>query len=157
MLVAVVIFLHWLALVLSMAHYDDYSSTGIGYPGVLEASRIIDTFATGLFIALLVLLAKGWTIVRRKLSPEGRIKIVVFTAVYICMDVLANVLHREEYQVDSVKTKYQTGPGQMMFAIRICAACWFTYAATTTRRNFERKVSSGGPSPPLPSISFTAI
>jgi len=138
-MLAVVISLYWLSLVLAMVHYSDYSHTGVGFPKVLEASRMVEAIASTCFIALLILLAKGWTIVRRKISPEGRIKIVVFCTFYLSTELLAHILHNVDYDVGVVTYLYGSGPGVTLVVLRCFAALWFSYAASTTRKNFDRK------------------
>ena len=51
--------------------------------------RFVFIAADTLMIILLLLLAKGWTIVRRKISVEGRVKLALFSTVFAVTCVLS--------------------------------------------------------------------
>lgn len=50
---------------------------------ILDAGRFFEYSATILFVVLLILLGKGYTITRGRIRPLGVIKLLVFTAVFI--------------------------------------------------------------------------
>ena len=64
------IFVQLVSLLFALIHYDSYALDGKGYPGCLVFSKYIFVIGDTLMIVLLLLLAKGWTIVRRKISVE---------------------------------------------------------------------------------------
>ena len=74
---------------LSMAHYSAFSSDGVGTPGALVAARFVQLACDALFTLLLLLLAKGWTVVRRKISPDGRVKLAAFLALQTGLSAFA--------------------------------------------------------------------
>jgi hypothetical protein len=47
--------------------------------------------STAMLILLGMLLAKGWTIVRRKISARGRVRIAVYMTIYVCVALIAVV------------------------------------------------------------------
>jgi hypothetical protein len=75
MLLCVCILLNFVSLILAAAHYSTFAEDGVGLEGALDASRFVSLVSDALFALLLLLLAKGWTIVRRKISADGRVKV----------------------------------------------------------------------------------
>eukprot|EP00518_Triparma_eleuthera_P006130 CAMPEP_0182488640 /NCGR_PEP_ID=MMETSP1319-20130603/48507_1 /TAXON_ID=172717 /ORGANISM="Bolidomonas pacifica, Strain RCC208" /LENGTH=882 /DNA_ID=CAMNT_0024690765 /DNA_START=121 /DNA_END=2767 /DNA_ORIENTATION=- len=138
-MLAISIFIHLVSLLLSLVHYGIYAKNGVGNMSLLETAAVLDVACETLFLCLLILLAKGWTIVRRKISPSGRIKIAVFCSLYALAGVFANVWSRLQNDVATVLYIYESPPGTMKLFLRAAAALWFYYAARTTRINFERK------------------
>ena len=146
-MLAISIFIHLVALLLAMIHYSMYDADGVGDPILLEISAYLNIACETLFIALLILLAKGWTIVRRKISPGGRIKIAVFCCIYFLSGIFAKIWSHLSYDVAEVTYVYESPPGTMLLILRTLAALWFYYAGRTTRINFEKKkVSAVKPS-----------
>ena len=74
--------LQLLGLLLNLLYYSEYSKNGAANQSVLAAGAVLIASSDTCMVALLILLAKGWTIVRRKISVPGRIKIAVFLTVY---------------------------------------------------------------------------
>eukprot|EP00519_Triparma_laevis_P010344 CAMPEP_0182498606 /NCGR_PEP_ID=MMETSP1321-20130603/6759_1 /TAXON_ID=91990 /ORGANISM="Bolidomonas sp., Strain RCC1657" /LENGTH=929 /DNA_ID=CAMNT_0024702689 /DNA_START=95 /DNA_END=2881 /DNA_ORIENTATION=+ len=138
-MLAISIFIHLVALLLAMIHYSMYDADGVGDPILLEISAYLNIACETLFIALLILLAKGWTIVRRKISPGGRIKIAVFCSIYFLSGIFAKIWSHLSYDVAEVTYVYESPPGTMLLILRTLAALWFYYAGRTTRINFEKK------------------
>lgn len=82
-------------------HYDRYSDNGQGYPmmrtfGLLLRSVSIffnmpsssRQFSNVLFVLLLLLIAKGYTITRGKLSAVSNVKLLVFITTFLVCHVI---------------------------------------------------------------------
>jgi hypothetical protein len=133
------IFLAFLQTLLAMIHYNRYSEDGVGIPTVLLTSQYIGVINDTLFTTLLILLAKGWTIVRRKISPQGRVKLSMFVTAHLCLSVLAITWSQYGYDVAKVSYMYESPPGQMIMYMKIVSGGWFSYSSKTTLTNFPRK------------------
>lgn len=127
------------SLLFSLIHYSSYSSDGIGKTDLLQISKYVFIGADTLMIVLLILLAKGWTIVRRKLSVEGRVKIALFSTTFVVVCVLAHIWELHFYDSSAVVYIYDEFPGRIIVAMRICVIVWFHYSAKTCRDNFKTK------------------
>jgi len=75
---------------------------------------------------MLVLVGKGWTIVRRKLSAQGRIKIAVFFCCYSIMMMVMRYYSTRVMDKGLVIFEYETGPGGEQF-------CCFVRSSTEFR------------------------
>mmetsp|Transcript_88908 Transcript_88908/g.254178 ORF Transcript_88908/g.254178 Transcript_88908/m.254178 type:complete len:489 (+) Transcript_88908:201-1667(+) len=134
-------------LVLQLAAYGQYSYHGDAlasdYTGLETAAQLFDLAYEVTYITLLVFLAKGWTIVRRKLSVTGRVKIGVFATTYSVVGIAA-ILWRFTVDDPSSITAgasyvYETPPGVVSLLLRPVAALWFVRAAAITTNKYEAK------------------
>jgi len=132
-------FLFWFSLLLGMAYYGSLGKYGTALPGLFEAERIVFGFADTGMVLLLVLLGKGWVMVRDKITASGRVKIAIFTSLYLMASIFAAVWRAEYFSEATSLCIYQTGPGIIVIVMRILAAVWFKYSVHTTRKNFMKK------------------
>ena len=130
---------HWLALAMRCGYYDDFSRDGIERPTVRFWGRFLSAVSEMVFLLLLVLLAKGWTIVRYKLSAAGRIKIAAFISTYFMVTVTAYIWADRGYTDADVVYYYASPPGRMLIWLRVAGAAWLAYANYTTMHNHGLK------------------
>ena len=133
------ILFEWLSQLASVAYYGRYASTGRSSPWILTLSRMFRGVADVEMVLLFVFLAKGWTIVRRKLSIGGRIKVAVYGTTYALASFVALVWSRLGYDPAVVGFYYASYPGAFLAALRLFACCWFLYCCHVTRRTFKAK------------------
>jgi hypothetical protein len=98
-------------------------------------------------LLLLLLLAKGWTIIRHKISASGRVKIAVYMTVLVCGQIGSIIWAENQTERNSATVPdISTSPaGVALVLLRLAAAAWFTYAVYVTltvytqKRRFYRK------------------
>eukprot|EP00944_MAST-04C_sp_MAST-4C-sp1_P011155 g11155.t1 len=134
--------LQWLSLLFHLC--NNSSIQDIGHPvlfyrvcGVLFA--FLSDFCTML---LLYLLAKGWTVVRRKISPNGRVKIAIVFTIYFCISIVTLIMY--ESRSSSEKEKeivylYGSSPGYAFISVRGCILFWFSQTLVTTKSKFPHR------------------
>ena len=74
-----------------MFFYDDYAKTGLPKHGW---QVVADCFFAGgecLFLFMLICLGKGWTVVRRKISAQGRMRLAAYMTAYTISWIVALV------------------------------------------------------------------
>ena len=84
-ILAQAIFWHICELFFAVIYYCNYIDTGEPSTAVRLLYRFCSATSETLIVLFLILLAKGWTVVRRKISAQGRVKITAFATVYICV------------------------------------------------------------------------
>ena len=72
-----------------LIHYLVYSGDGHGVPALHAVSVVLTAVSEAVLLLLVVLIAKGWTITSRKLSASGRVKIGVYTTLYLFLNLAA--------------------------------------------------------------------
>ena len=77
------VILEFVAFLLYMIEYAQFSQTGNFLPAMLTTSRVFDAIAQIIFLLMLILVAKGYTITRGKLRKVTVMKITIFFIFYI--------------------------------------------------------------------------
>ena len=158
--------LQWWSLVFRMAYLHKLGVSGVRSGGVGDTADALWAGADGCMLLLLVLLAKGWTVVRHKLSMLGRMKVTVYGALYFGVHFAALAWRGEQAKWASSAAntgglltgggeQHGTGgggqspmyalapdglnPGTLLVLARVLALAWFCYASHTTARNFRAK------------------
>ena len=83
----------------------------------------------------IILIGKGWTVVRRKVSPNGRAKIAAFMASYWATSLgllLWNYDSDNMEDEQNVVYKYESQAGLLLVWLRVFALIWLLYALQTT-------------------------
>lgn len=133
------IWIEFTGTIFATAHYASFATNGVGSPPARNVAAFLWHIADNLLILLVVLIAKGWTIVRKKISINGRVKIALYSTV-LMWTTLALELWRF-YIYDPGRSTYHTDspPGYVLVSLRALAIVWFGYAAHTTLRNYPSK------------------
>lgn len=113
-------------------YYGTLQGAGIRKNGL----RIIGDIAFGLsemfLILMMILVAKGWTIVRRKISSQGRVKIAVFSTFYVAIYTMSLIWKAERGNMMTVDSEYELPSGRLLFLLQCYLVLWFSYASWTT-------------------------
>jgi hypothetical protein len=108
----------------------------IQWPDTINiAASFFDLIAHVLLLLLLILIAKGWTITRRKISGMGRVRLATYTTIYTSVNVSAMGWSIWGFDPALVTFLHESPPGIMVQIARIVSAFWFLYACWTTIRS----------------------
>mmetsp|Transcript_28997 Transcript_28997/g.72543 ORF Transcript_28997/g.72543 Transcript_28997/m.72543 type:complete len:815 (-) Transcript_28997:282-2726(-) len=124
-----------------VGHYFRFAFDGIGVPDLIFLGRLWQGASETVFLLLLIMLAKGWTICCRKISARGRVKIAVFGTVYGCVSISVPVGYY--YYSDRASTLhiYQSMWGYLLAALRGFGMGWFWYSSYVTYYKYHAKVA----------------
>lgn len=140
------ILLKLIANLIDVARFDNYANTGIKDNGYREAetlSLILHHTMDVILVLNIMLIAKGWTVIRRKISASGRVKLaMVMTTYYVC-GIGAVIMYSNLSDVDRIEQSsiYLSQAGLFVVLVRVAILCWYIYAAFTTfgKPSFRRK------------------
>ncbi|ESP00088.1 hypothetical protein LOTGIDRAFT_213289, partial [Lottia gigantea] len=125
-------------LLLSIA-YGRYGDSGYPQPKTVLTARIFGAASLLVFLLMLILMAKGYTITRGRLSQQGAIKITVFMCIYIVVYAVLFIWEAELFDPGKVLYLYDSPPGYGLVAMRLIGWLWFLYAIFFTLKNFPSK------------------
>lgn len=133
------VWLQFLAHCTLAVHYSVYRSNGRGYYPLEVYGVLFGTVSDFLLLLMIILVGKGWTIVRRKISARGRVKIACYMTTYVVCTWSAYVYN--EFFVDpaAVVYIYNTAPGRLLISLRVLAFVWLSYSVYTTHRQYHSK------------------
>ena len=143
-----------LILQLGVVYYHKLKNSGDRVWYWRVASEVATALAEMAMLLLVILLAKGWTLVRYKISASGRVKIAIYMSTYfviLCISIVwagrcgvklnscVTVLSFAEFGVNPADdpNAYLTAPKILFLVLWGFASVWVLHAGSTTARNFE--------------------
>lgn len=124
-LLAIVIIIEFLAVVFFMLHYGIYSSDGVGLNGLRQAAEVLDALSRVLFMLLLILVAKGWTVTGEELTG----KFVIIGAIVGFLLIHSAILLWKFALEDPAAVKLET---PLLVILYIETILWFGFAGYFT-------------------------
>ncbi|GMH53261.1 hypothetical protein TrST_g11720 [Triparma strigata] len=138
-LLFVSVILIWLSNLLNFIYYQRYMRTGKEEVALLYFAQVCYNVGDYTLVYLLIFLAKGWTLVRYKISGQGRIKIAILVTVTLSTQMLVDAWSISGFDEAEIVYYYQSAPGILCLCLRGFAALWFVYSCSTTMRSFDSK------------------
>uniref|UniRef100_A0A1I7SSU0 GpcrRhopsn4 domain-containing protein n=1 Tax=Bursaphelenchus xylophilus TaxID=6326 RepID=A0A1I7SSU0_BURXY len=120
-------------------HYDRYADDGRGFPLLKFVGIMFRQISVVTFITLLLLLAKGYTITRRKISFLSVMKLLLFVAAFFLGHV--TMMLWEILIFDPAKVTYMSEslPAYILAVLRILAWLWYIRSSYVTVRKYPLK------------------
>jgi len=119
--------------------YSSFSSTGIEIAWVQNTSTILALCAEFFLLLMVILVGKGWTIVRHKISGTGRIRIASYMTLYVVVSISCWLYYIYFVDPADIVYIYSTVPGMVLVVFRIFVFVWFSYAVLVTLRKYQQK------------------
>ncbi|KAJ8601096.1 hypothetical protein CTAYLR_007839 [Chrysophaeum taylorii] len=129
------IMFEWVSQLLRMGYYAAFAHGGAAPSLLLVSSRVSRLVADLEIVILFLILAKGWTIVRRKLSAFGRLQLAILSTTYAIVSFVAFSWSLISYDPAVATFPYDGPPGTFFAVIRCFAAVWFISSVNTTLRD----------------------
>eukprot|EP00750_Incisomonas_marina_P028586 INCI6777.2.p1 GENE.INCI6777.2~~INCI6777.2.p1 ORF type:complete len:519 (+),score=85.47 INCI6777.2:228-1784(+) len=120
-------------------HLAILSSDGVGVVPLVYIAFVSYAVSATMTLLLIIVITKGWTIVRRKISAGGRMKIAAFITTFLVLSLTCIFWAELNIDIGEYATIYETAPGIVLITIRFIAAAWFISAAINTTKRFEKK------------------
>ncbi|CAM1314801.1 TMEM145 (predicted) [Pycnogonum litorale] len=129
-----------MSLVLLCISYGQYAMNGFGYPTLKILGRIGGATSEYLFLLMLLLIAKGYTITRGRLRTVSSIKLAVFMIFYLINYAALFVYQQLYFDPGKVLYFHESPAGFAMMALRFLAFFWFGYAILRTIQHYREKM-----------------
>ena len=123
-----------------LLHFAVFNVDGQGSAALYSLGVAFHSVADLLFLLLIVVVGKGWTIVRRKISAQGRMKIAALMTLYgstlFATQIWYDLVYTDEFAVN----REDSVPGFMVLGTRGLLLLYFWYAVYVSVRKYRRKV-----------------
>ena len=140
-IIALSVCFHLLSKIFLLSFFGNYASSGYYYFGLLFAGLIFSIIAVFLIIIDMILIAKGWVIVKPQLSPHGVVKIVAYGTILLYVMIAVQYFVVFEYSSSVTMIKFDRMAPIILLLLRVIVApIWFAYAGYSTVRKFNKKV-----------------
>lgn len=135
------VFLWTFYLFLMSVGYGVYGNDGLEWKlrGTKYAARAFESISIMTFLLMLILIGKGYTITRGKLSTASTIKISVFMTIYCITYIVIFIWEAIIFDPGLVLYLYESPPGYCLIAMRIIGFIWFCYAIFFTLKHYPEK------------------
>ncbi|KAL7075083.1 hypothetical protein ACQ4LE_006027 [Meloidogyne hapla] len=133
------LFCELIASTLIWMHFDRYADDGEGMPLLKFFSMILRQFSIVLFVLLLFLIAKGYTITRAKISTCSSIKIVLFISAYFILRLLMLGWEIIIFDPAQVTHMSESVPAYCIVYLNICGWIWFSRCSWVTVKKYPLK------------------
>ncbi|XP_029186224.2 transmembrane protein 145-like isoform X2 [Acropora millepora] len=128
-----------LSLMFSLIYYDQLGKTGFETYELKIVARASHYISHVVFLIMLILMAKGWTVTRGRISSSGQIKLSIFGTVYsVCFAVLF-FYEAAVFDPGEVLYIYESAAGVGICVLRVIAWLWFCYGTFFTLKHFPNK------------------
>ncbi|CAC5416115.1 Transmembrane protein 145 [Mytilus coruscus] len=132
--------LFWLVgLMFASISYGMYGDSGYEQPETKVVGRIFSTVSEMIFLLMLVLMGKGYTITRGVLSTQSTIVITVFFSAYTVCYSAVFIYEAKVFDPGEVLYTYESPPGYGLISLRLIAWVWFCYSVFFTLKNYKSK------------------
>ncbi|XP_070551966.1 transmembrane protein 145-like isoform X2 [Ptychodera flava] len=128
-----------LALFFLCIYYGDYGHNGIGVIGLKTTGRIFQSVSNLTFLLMLILLAKGFTVTRGRISHSGSVKIAIFMTLYVIVYAILFIYEAVAFDPGLVLYIYESPAGYGLIALSIIGWLWFIYAIFFTLKHYPEK------------------
>jgi len=111
-------------------HYSVYQNDGVGSPFLAGTGDFLNLVAQLVFILLLILVAKGWTITKSRIEDRTIVLagLGALSAAYLALFIWEHV----GLNPASTKYIYQSPPGIIILVLRALAMLWFVWCLRGT-------------------------
>ncbi|XP_073255470.1 transmembrane protein 145-like [Porites lutea] len=128
-----------ISLIFYMIYYDMFRRSGTETYGWKVAGRGSHFISHVVFLVMLILMAKGWTVTRGRISSSGQIKLSVFGTVYAVCFAILFFYEASVFDPGQVLYIYESAAGIGICVLRVIAWLWFCYGTFFTLKHFPNK------------------
>ncbi|KAK3107057.1 hypothetical protein FSP39_006021 [Pinctada imbricata] len=116
-----------------------YSSSGYKLTWLEYMARGFGSLSTLVFLLMIILMGKGYTITRGRLTTASTIKITVFFTLYTITYIVLFIYEAKVFDPGEVLYVYESPPGYGLIALRLIGWAWFCYSVFFTLKHFSSK------------------
>ncbi|XP_033758709.1 LOW QUALITY PROTEIN: transmembrane protein 145-like [Pecten maximus] len=116
-----------------------YSADGYENNQLELAGRVFGALSDLVFLLMLILVGKGYTITRGRLPASSTIKVTVFFTLYTIVYAVLFVYEAEVFDPGEVLYLYESPPGYGLISLRLIGWAWFCYSIFFTLKHFKTK------------------
>lgn len=137
--IATIIF-QFFSYVFTLSEYGQFATSGVPTSACGLIGRILDMIANIIFLLILILIAKGYTVTRGKLRTVTCIKIIIVFCLYIGAYLIAFLYSEILFDPGLVNYFYSSPGGLAMIIIKVSIGwVWFCYGIFFTIKNYPEK------------------
>ncbi|KYO40874.1 transmembrane protein 145 [Alligator mississippiensis] len=128
-----------LSLLFFCIYWGQYACDGVGNGSLKILAKLLFSISFLVFLLMLILLGKGFTVTRGRISHAGSVKLSVYMTLYTITHVVLFIYEAEFFDPAQVLYTYESPAGYGLIALQGLAYVWFCYAVLITLKQFPEK------------------
>ncbi|XP_062032863.1 transmembrane protein 145 isoform X2 [Lepus europaeus] len=128
-----------LSLLFFCIYWGQYATDGIGNESVKILAKLLFSSSFLIFLLMLILLGKGFTVTRGRISHSGSVKLSIYMTLYTLTHVVLLIYEAEFFDPGQVLYTYESPAGYGLIGLQVAAYVWFCYAVLVSLRHFPEK------------------
>uniref|UniRef100_A0A8U8BPB1 Transmembrane protein 145 n=1 Tax=Geospiza parvula TaxID=87175 RepID=A0A8U8BPB1_GEOPR len=131
-----------LSLLLSCVYWGQYGCDGVGHGALKLLGKLLFSISFLIFLLMLILLGKGFSVTRGRISPGGSVRLSVYMTLYSIAHIALLTYEAQFFDPGQVLYTYESPAGYGLIALQFGAFAWFcaavgaTLSAVPERRHF---------------------
>ncbi|XP_020621574.1 transmembrane protein 145-like [Orbicella faveolata] len=128
-----------ISLLFYIIYYVKFGRSGFETYGLSVVGRACHFISHVVFLIMLILMAKGWTVTRGRISSGGQIKLSIFGTVYTVCFAILFFYEVAVFDPGEVLYIYESPAGIGISILRVIAWLWFCYGTFFTLKHYPNK------------------
>ncbi|KAM5297855.1 transmembrane protein 145 isoform 1-T1 [Glossophaga mutica] len=128
-----------LSLLFFCIYWGQYATDGIGNESLKILAKLLFSSSFLIFLLMLILLGKGFTVTRGRISHSGSVKLSVYMTLYTLTHVVLLIYEAKFFDPGQVLYMYESPAGYGLIGLQVAAYVWFCYAVLISLRHFPEK------------------
>ncbi|XP_036921415.1 transmembrane protein 145 isoform X2 [Sturnira hondurensis] len=128
-----------LSLLFFCIYWGQYATDGIGHESLKILAKLLFSSSFLIFLLMLILLGKGFTVTRGRISHSGSVKLSVYMTLYTLTHVVLLIYEAKFFDPGQVLYTYESPAGYGLIGLQVAAYVWFCYAVLVSLRHFPEK------------------
>ncbi|KAF7227071.1 transcript variant X1 [Nothobranchius furzeri] len=128
-----------LSLLFHCVYWGLYARDGVGNFSLKILGKLLFSVSFLVFLLMLILLGKGFTVTRARISHSGSVKLSIYMTVYTITYVILFIYEAEFFDPGEVLYVYESPAGYGLMALQLVAYVWFCYAVLVSLKHYPEK------------------
>ncbi|KAM9250328.1 transmembrane protein 145 [Cariama cristata] len=128
-----------LSLLFCCVYWGQYACDGVGSGGLKILAKLLFSVSFLIFLLMLILLGKGFTVTRGRISHAGSVRLSVYMTLYSITHIVLLIYEAEFFDPAQVLYTYESPAGYGLIGLQFLAYLWFCYAVLVTLKQVPEK------------------
>uniref|UniRef100_A0A8K9WVB1 Transmembrane protein 145 n=1 Tax=Oncorhynchus mykiss TaxID=8022 RepID=A0A8K9WVB1_ONCMY len=116
-----------------------YARDGVGNGSLKIMGKLLFSVSFLVFLLMLILLGKGFTVTRARISHSGSVKLSIYMTVYTVTYIILFIYEAEFFDPGEVLYAYDSPAGYGLMGLQLLAYVWFCYAVLISLKHYPEK------------------
>ncbi|XP_074991078.1 transmembrane protein 145 [Calonectris borealis] len=128
-----------LSLLFCCVYWGQYACDGVGSGSLKILAKLLFSVSFLIFLLMLILLGKGFTVTRGRISHAGSVRLSVYMTLYSITHVVLLTYEAEFFDPAQVLYTYESPAGYGLIGLQFLAYLWFCGAVLVTLKRVPEK------------------